>query len=279
MYQDNLYKSFNARLRTISGIKQQSYDKALELQLRTLQNYWVLDYMVEGEGLFKTSASGRPWRVRKKGEAHLYPPNTTYWERYEKGQSIKSSFIVFQCDEVISLQNLIPSLNHYALFYDDSSILLKLFQKFDTVMLLPDSQQFLMGQSIFWEILLYLTSFAPTLDGNYHLNRRSILNYKSQLIQDVLEWISQNFNKKITMLDLCKKFAISRTALYQKFLEESGETPFANINRLRLKYADDLIMQGYRLKRVAEESGFSSEYHLSKAYKKYFGIRPGRARA
>lgn len=276
MYQDNLYQQFDARLRTISGIHEIQFSQNSEHRCR--QDYWVLDYMVEGEGLFKTSAPGRPWRVRKKGEAHLYPPNTTYWERSNKQLCVKSCFIIFQCNDSVGLQNLIPSPDHYALFYDDCHALLKLFQKFDTAIFLSEEKQFLLAQSIFWEIILHLTACQPSPSGDYHLTSESLMMQKSQFIQDILLWINKNYTGKITMLDLTRRFGVSRTALYQRFLEETGDTPFTTINRLRLKHANHLILQGYKLKEIAEQTGFSSEYHLSKAYKKHFGSSPKASR-
>lgn len=276
MYRDDLYQHLDARVRTISGIHERCVEKNIECCYS--QKYWVLNYLIEGEVRCRTAAPGQPWRMRKKGEAHLYSPNTKYWERFEKGVNVKTCYIMFECNDFAALNNLIPSPSHYTLFYDDSSTLLKLFQKFETVLLLSEEKQFLMAQSIFWEIILQLSSCQPSESGEYHLTTENILKQKSQLIQDMLEWINKNLTKKITLQELTKRFAISRTALYQRFLAETGETPFITTNRLRLKHADDLIQQGCRLKKAAEETGFSSEYHLSKAYKKQFGISPGKLR-
>ncbi len=41
--------------------------------------------------------------------------------------------------------------------------------------------------------------------------------------------------------------------------------------------AKDLICQGFKIKKVAELVGYADVYTFSKAFKKFYGISPGKA--
>ena len=48
----------------------------------------------------------------------------------------------------------------------------------------------------------------------------------------------------------------------------------AYLRRLRLEKARLLVERGLTLKEIAAETGFYDEFHLSKAFKQFFGVPP-----
>jgi AraC-like DNA-binding protein len=55
---------------------------------------------------------------------------------------------------------------------------------------------------------------------------------------------------------------------------ETGESPMMTLTRMRIHLAKTLLLQGHRLKLVADQTGFWDQYHLSKTFKQHEGISP-----
>ena len=269
--------NFIAALRSIVAIHENRFTRIESLR-PIRHEYWVLDYLQGGRGLVRTSVSGDEWRMREHGEAHLYPPGTEYWER-EIDTSTKSCHLIFECEDDYCFRQLVADSPYgYALIADNASILLKLFRKYDSAVSMNESQRIALGNSIFWEIIFHLLSLPPSENGRYILTSDSTTDRQSPLVRGVLEWLDEHHAEKVSIADIRREFAVSRTALYNEFVKKTGETPSGALNRIRLKHADNLLLRGKRLKEIAEFTGFSSAYHLSKAYKKFYGIPPSKAR-
>jgi AraC-like DNA-binding protein len=83
-----------------------------------------------------------------------------------------------------------------------------------------------------------------------------------------------------TVSDLADRVALSRSAFAERFRALTGEPPIRYLTRVRLT----LVAQWLRdtdltLAEIAVRSGYESEASLSKAFKRHFGIAPGRFRS
>jgi AraC-like DNA-binding protein len=67
---------------------------------------------------------------------------------------------------------------------------------------------------------------------------------------------------------------VSESSLNHRFKEETGISPIARLIEIRLEFAKSLLLKGEKLVNIADMTGFYDEYHLSKAFKKKFGISP-----
>ena len=99
-------------------------------------------------------------------------------------------------------------------------------------------------------------------------NRASIL--------PAIDFINNNFRTQsisIPMLaDLC---GFSEVYLRKMFLKEFGISPNKYIKRLRLEYAEQLLMSGmYTVNEVCYSSGFNDESYFNREFKKHFGHPP-----
>jgi AraC-like DNA-binding protein len=71
---------------------------------------------------------------------------------------------------------------------------------------------------------------------------------------------------------------LSPRAFADVFERATGSPPKRYYHRLRLETARSLLMTGrYTVQRIADHLGFSSPFHLSRAYKKHFGHPPSKA--
>ncbi|HEY2147833.1 MAG TPA: helix-turn-helix transcriptional regulator, partial [Pirellulales bacterium] len=75
--------------------------------------------------------------------------------------------------------------------------------------------------------------------------------------------------------ELCKRLAISRRSLEQRFRSAVGRSPMEEIRRLNLERAAEmLVATAEPIKSIALACGFSSLVHLSVAFRRAYGISP-----
>ncbi|WP_373740621.1 cupin domain-containing protein [Neisseria sp.] len=92
------------------------------------------------------------------------------------------------------------------------------------------------------------------------------------LIQDVLNAPEKTWKVE----DMAARANLSRAQLMRLFKRHTGTSPHAFVNRIRLQQAALMLRQSNEsVLSVALSSGFQSETHFGKAFKKYYGETPG----
>jgi AraC-like DNA-binding protein len=82
-----------------------------------------------------------------------------------------------------------------------------------------------------------------------------------------------------TLPDLARAVGASRTALAERFAQLMGEPPLAYLARWRLQLgARRLLDTNWKVLRVAQDVGYESEAAFSRAFRRSFGVPPGRYR-
>jgi transcriptional regulator GlxA family with amidase domain len=72
---------------------------------------------------------------------------------------------------------------------------------------------------------------------------------------------------------------MSRAGFARRFAETVGQTPAAYLTGLRVERAAELLQStGATVASVAGETGFASEFSLNSAFKRRYGVSPGRWR-
>lgn len=95
------------------------------------------------------------------------------------------------------------------------------------------------------------------------------------LLARVEESIKRSLPGKIEIGRVCQEFAISRSVLYGVFSRHRGIPPASWIRRERLRSAEQLIKSGnLSLAQIADRTGFSDAFHLSKCFKEVYGSSP-----
>ena len=87
--------------------------------------------------------------------------------------------------------------------------------------------------------------------------------------------MEQHIAKPLTLLDLAQRLDISVCQLERMFQAEVGAPPVAYARQMRMRMAAWLLTGSEKtLADVADSCGFSDASHLSREFKKYFGVRP-----
>lgn len=100
---------------------------------------------------------------------------------------------------------------------------------------------------------------------------------KKQKILAAIQYISQNYNKKITNDQLASVTGLSTVYFRKLFTNLMGVSPITYTHHLRIEKAKELLKSDYgTLSDVALSLGYSDLYDFSRAFKKYTGIAPSK---
>ena len=80
---------------------------------------------------------------------------------------------------------------------------------------------------------------------------------------------------ELTVSALAAECGLSEVAFRKAFKSETGLSPHAFINSLRMRYAAQLMTAGgFTVEQIAEKSGFCDAKYFSTAFKRFFGQTP-----
>lgn len=135
--------------------------------------------------------------------------------------------------------------------------------------------------NLLWQIdskILFLKIFKCIFDEL--MEEFSIkYKYKKSASDVVIEYIHNNYNRKITLRELAEQVAISEDYLGKMFKKNTGKTIIEYLNNYRISKAKEFLMDlRLSIEDIAEMTGFSDIYYFSKVMKKIEGVSPSRWR-
>jgi AraC-like DNA-binding protein len=89
------------------------------------------------------------------------------------------------------------------------------------------------------------------------------------------ELLDDEYLRDLRAEDLAEVAGCSRYALHRGFLATYGLAPSDYQRQLRLRAARSLLAAGRGLAETAVDTGFADQSHLSRWFKRYYGITPG----
>lgn len=88
-----------------------------------------------------------------------------------------------------------------------------------------------------------------------------------------------HLSEPLTLADLADCVAMSKFHFARRYRALTGLTPMEDLRQLRLEAARDLLLTtDLPLKAIAPRTGLGDEYHLSRLFRRAFGIAPGALR-
>lgn len=99
---------------------------------------------------------------------------------------------------------------------------------------------------------------------------------KSYAVKRIINFMSENFEKKISLDQIAHNMYLSPVYVSKIFKEETGESPINYLIKIRLEKAKAILERGDggSIKNIANEVGYDDVYHFSKLFKKYYGVSP-----
>ena len=122
-------------------------------------------------------------------------------------------------------------------------------------------------------------SFLQRLFGEEFLEIKAseiLQDGEHPLISKVTKIILENLNnEKLTIGSIAKELGISRTSLYNKWTQLTGEALNKFILKIRMEKAHEMLESGkYRVNEIPENIGMKDMDHFRDNYKKHFGKTP-----
>ena len=233
---------------TVTDIKELftvSSPRGRKEEIRNRKSYG-LSFCTEGKITYEI---GGKQAVSDEKHAVILPKGQSYSLRGDKTGKfpvINFDCKEFLCDEVISLP--IQSSDTY----------IKDFEKMKALSLFEENRAKMM--SVFYNILHLLST-----ESSVH-----------NAILPAIRYIESNYqNPKLSNAELAEQCNISEVYFRKIFTETYKTTPKQFIVDIRINKAKQLLSDGFlNIGAVAEECGFSNQYHFCRLFKEKTGLTP-----
>lgn len=110
--------------------------------------------------------------------------------------------------------------------------------------------------------------------------RQSTIHRRGELVVDARRVIRRRFADDDLCLDrVAREIATSRRQLQRAFAEAGGTSFRAELQRVRMEYAADLLRSGsLPMQRVAEAVGYRQAGQFAKVFRRHHGVPPSALR-
>lgn len=93
----------------------------------------------------------------------------------------------------------------------------------------------------------------------------------------LLQYVEENYSRKLSLNSLAEQFFLNMSYCSELFKKVTGLNFSDYLTKLRMEKAAELLSTGkYKVKDVAEMTGYHDAFYFSKVMKKYFGVTPAR---
>jgi AraC-like DNA-binding protein len=120
-----------------------------------------------------------------------------------------------------------------------------------------------------WTLAELIKQYADFQVGEPRLGR------ERTAIRRARRYIETYFAQGVSLTELAGHVSLSPYYLLRVFRAEVGMPPYAYLESVRIRQAQQLIQAGQSLAEVAVEVGFSSQSHLTDRFKQIIGVTPG----
>ena len=131
---------------------------------------------------------------------------------------------------------------------------------------------------------LLSTEYAETFEAysRFYMLLRTIVSKtrESDVVLDktvytAIEYITENWDKHLSVGDIAKSCCVSESTLYHLFQKELGETPVHFLNSIRINVAiEHLENSNYSIATISRMTGFNSENHFRTVFSLFTGTTP-----
>ncbi len=129
--------------------------------------------------------------------------------------------------------------------------------------------QELLYKAYITELMIYINN--QTIHDNIRLDVEA---KKSNLIEQILEYINAHIDEDITIDDLSEYTYLSKFHLSREFKKDTGTTLHRYILQKKLIAAKELILKDIPITHVYEQCGFGDYSNFFRAFKNEYGMTP-----
>lgn len=126
------------------------------------------------------------------------------------------------------------------------------------------------------------TSYCKLLELLLYIEQQvfNINDYNDDIVHSVVEILNKNQDRNITVDEIAREVGFSKRTIHLRFKKCTGLTVHQYQLNSKLQSIASILKDypNMTLKEIAISYGFSDEFHLSKNFKKKFGVYPSKYR-
>ena len=131
------------------------------------------------------------------------------------------------------------------------------------------------SRSLLLELLVLLTRF---LDNNKYIYNPEVERIPA-FVNEIITYLQTNYQNKITLSDLAKKFNTNRTTLNKQFYMETNLSIIDYLIKHRVSIAAMLLRDTkLPVSEIMDRTGFNSSTHFWRIFKKHMDLSPSEYR-
>lgn len=242
---------------------------------RIVHGRWALDYPYSAGLEVRVRAPSARWHSRPAGIAHLYPPGMPYWERRSfrhYPQDHQEVYVMFQ--DTDRLRCLVDPQAGYARFADPSGALEALLSEAARIGAVFGEKGFWKAQAVLCGILDLLATARRLDKTSWRIAAPDDRDGLTDLARAVETYLREHLGERVTLAEIARHARVSASTLTHRYHAETGLTPMEKLRDLRLTVAKGLLSKGWKLKEIAEQTGFVDAFHFSRTFKSIVGLSP-----
>lgn len=226
-------------------------------------NFWEITYIDDGELI--TEVEGTEYNL-KPYNLLLYGPGQQHSVRTETS----CSYLTLIFDMHIAEEKALQLINKvFVINQKEREILVEINR-------ITKSGNFDDINKMVTLVQLLVCALLSPQDKNHQQVQTSMSQrYNDEFLSEIVLYIQENIYEPITVDDLCKKFALSRSSIQILFKENLDVLPKQYISDLKFAKAKQMMKDStYSISQVAKLCGFSSIHYFSRKFKEKYGVTP-----
>lgn len=125
------------------------------------------------------------------------------------------------------------------------------------------------------EMIAVVLQILSTLEKtSYHRSTRSKASDRNDILDDLIQYIDQNFSQKLTLNSVAEHFFVSPSTISHICSDRLQASFYQFVQQRRLAEGQRLILNGLTMEEVSTKIGFSNYQNFYRAFKKAYGISP-----
>ncbi len=254
------------------------------------QDFYEINIITRGNGTH--TIENNKFNV-KVGDVFIIPPNVVH--SYEGGKGFDVYHILISDNFIRKFISDLQQLPNFYILFTAEPIMRASIQK--PFYLSLNKEQFEEINKLLNELLLYkdvadsisniarnnlcmllICKLCKRYSENLSSNKSSSLNSNHSFMNSIT-YIHENFNKNISIDNLCKIAHLSKSTYFRKFKHILKMSPTAYINKCKIEAVKNMLINTpISISEIASETGFYDISHLTKQFEAETGISPAKYR-
>ena len=234
------------------------------------RNYYVIHFIIEGEGMFYRFSKNNPLTIKKNSAFAIFKHDSVSYQS-SCNNPLYYLWIGFDGEEAENIMQYLGfSQNNLIINLINPQSIIDAFQ---SLFLSWKNQDNYSLVAHFYNLIFIMKKNNPY--NNIIKPTYSNIN----LLEHANNYIVLHLNQNIKVNDIADYLHINRSYFSKLFKKHTNMSPHQYITRLRLDRAEKLLITtDYSINEIASMLNFADIYSFSKLFSKHYGISPWRYR-